>query len=214
MRWERRKPLWPIVAALGLLFVLALAAPGLWEDVDARLHRLDHVDDLVEDVVVDVGIDVIVPQQPASPLIADTIPQPPAPPAAPVVKPAKPEPLPARRQFDWQVLLEVRNQLLAVVDQLPPVQWPMPEPDSALPSAQAKVKPPAARVRVSSPNDRLAMLPSRAPITTPPVEVPREVGPMEVTDADAANFAAILLEASRRREPTPRPAATVPTIPR
>jgi len=31
MRWNRRKPLWPLLIALGCLFALAITAPRSWQ---------------------------------------------------------------------------------------------------------------------------------------------------------------------------------------
>ena len=158
MRWERSKPLWPIMVALGLLFMLALVAPRNWQNGKPRRLKSDvqRPDDLPDEPIVGR-------RQSAQPELSQT------------------ESLPMRREFDLEALRSVRDLVLSLVDQLP---------ETALESTPSTKTYP---VRVSSEQDRLAMVPRRASTniqqTSPTVAPGKSLG--ETTD-----FAAILLEAA------------------
>jgi len=207
MRWERRKPLWPVVAALGLLFVLVLAAPSNWQSLNS----------LQIPSSAEPQIELIAPQvlQVLEPTISEPVISQPA-----VVKypetqelgrkadggkgktqifvPTRAETLPVRKEFDIETLLSVRDQLLAMFDQLP-----APQPAELLPPRKTP------QVRVASEHDRLAMVPSRAVVNR---HTSILVKSAETTHAEVTDFAAILLEASRSPKPRESPQIIGPRL--
>ncbi len=219
MRWERRKPLWPLVAALGLLFVLALAAPSSWQSLNSRQLS----------PAAEPQIDLPASHASEPPIIEPVISQPPVVATQKLRQKAegvrrktqallttRPETLPVRREFDLDTLLKVRDTLLTLLDQLPaprssPVTLPVTEPALAIHSAiHSAIRPLrqapqvwAPQVRVTSKSDRLAMLPHREPASRRRL-APVLSGPTvfsETTHDEVADFAAILLEASRNPKP-------------
>ena len=174
MQWERRKPLWPRVAALGLLFVLALAAPRSWQSKSSR--QAPPAETLMSQLLL-----------PTQPSVGPPEPEPEPEP----ITISRPEQLPARHDFDFETLLQVRDLLLAVVDQLPSPQQAPPE-QATLPTARP------ASVRVTNANDRLAMVPRRSVASR---KRPLPSLSEENAEKEVANFAAILLEASRSPQP-------------
>ncbi len=194
MQWEQRKPLWPIVAALGLLLVLAIAAPHSWQNLplqQAPSVALPQLDFSIPSVV-----------QPAP---AETEPI--------LLQPSVTihiEPLPVCKPIDLDTLLSVRDSLLAILDQMPapqPIEFSFrPTPEVRAPHIRAP------QVQVSSASDRLAMVPRRK--SRPKLDrkqVWRKPAPPVVPSKrareEAAAFAAILLEASRAggTKPVARP---------
>ena len=186
MRWERRKPLWPIVAALGLLMMLAIAAPKLWRNRQG-MRRDDS--NSSSPLSVNSGTftepHLSVPEEQS---------------AAQVTSAGKA--LPITREFDLDTLINVRDQLVSLLDQLPEVQPRVQEPEVVT----AEPIPSDLTVRVTSENDRLAMLPPR----------PRERRVLPNVDestsraqsnsraqSEAKEFAALLLEAARNPKPEP-----------
>jgi len=146
MRWERRKPLWPRVAALGLLLVLVLAAPHSWQSL--RSGQSPPVFEPKRDRLAEIAL--------SEPVILQ-------PPVAQRV-----ERLPIRREFDWNTLLSVRDKLQALFDQLPspqPVPIIQPVLEVRLANEFSRSAP---QVRVASENDRLAMVPRRVPRSRQP----------------------------------------------
>ena len=198
MQWERRKPLWPILAALGLLLMMAMAAPRYWQSVPSRQAPS------MKQSPVDLPAEPVVS---ASAVIT-------LPPAAA----EQAEALPVRREFDIDTLLGVRDKLLAMLDQLPtpqhqptlPAERQEPEPKTESAGFTPRQAP---QVQVTSENDRLAMAPRRRPRRQlPAIPVPS----LETTRQEAADFAAILLEASRRPKPMKRAPrlAMLPAVPK
>jgi len=199
MRWEQRKPLWPVMAALGLLFVLALVAPRTWQGTNSQREKaLDVIAPPLASSQVTVRLPVTEITGSREPAVAS-------------------EPLPIRREFDLDTLLYVRDLLQTVLNQRP--KQPLltssspsePQPKSLerrpVEAFASGLQLRAPQVRVSSPNDRLAMLPrfERASNTLPPS--------VETTDQQIADFAEILLEAARHPIPT-RPVLPTPPPPR
>jgi len=109
-RWTSKKSFWPLVGALGCLFVLAVAAPSSW-------HRYR-----------------------SAPLASpeESVPT--------VAAPSFEDSLPASQEFDFDVLLRMRDTLLTIVDRLP-----LPEQTPEATTARRSVM-------VTSEKDRLAML--------------------------------------------------------
>ncbi len=201
MRWERRKPLWPIVAALGLLLVLAIAAPRSWQNYPSRqLPR-----------VAEPQIDLPVPSalKPATtePVLSQ-------PPVASRIE----EPLPIRREYDFGTLLKVRDKLLVLFNQLPASPPLATHPAETTQPADSPVRqiPP---IRVTSESDRLAMVMPRLP-TNRREQAPAlagqtlsvEIKSVETTNDEVANFAAILLEASQSHKSTKSTRAIEPRL--
>ena len=104
MRWERSKPLWPIVAALGLLLLLSLAAPRSWQELGSRNPRP------VLPPRVEPSFERAISEPTLAPL--------------PIAQPT--EKLPPRQKFDFDTLLSVRDKVLAILDQMPPAEQPAP----------------------------------------------------------------------------------------
>lgn len=140
MRWERKIPLWPKLAALGALFVLALGAPRNWQSTSPQSTPS--------------------PAWPQSELPAVANPQVQAeqfPEQFLEQLPAKiSESLPLRREFNLETLVTIRDLLLNGFEPLP-----TPEP-TRLPAISIP------QVRVSSENDRIASLPRRVRDNTRP----------------------------------------------
>jgi len=183
MRWEQRKPLWPILVALGLLCLLAVAAPRSWQGYDSRGSK--------SSTEFAPATDAKPPESDAS-LVRESKPAESKPDACPSVVY---EPLPQRSEFNMDRLLAMRDLLLVVVDQLP-----TPKPTTS--PATSRVPP----VRVSSEYDRLAMVPQRVRRE----RVRRESSnaqrkPLKNTESELENFAEILLRASRYPERNSRP---------
>ncbi len=174
MRWEQRKPLWPVVVALGVLFVLALAAPHMWQSLDAHLAPQLAFEALESPVERNAEVASLPPTLMVQPV----------------------EALPFRPALDFDAFIQVRDRILAVLEMLPEGE-----------SKQAAVVS-MPRVRVSSESDRLAMLPPRLH-SYPRLSIPQASA--KTTKEEEANFAAILLEASRNPKRTP---AEVPAVPR
>lgn len=183
MRWERRKPLWPIWAALGLLLILALAAPRAWQGVSTRR---------VEESAQAQRVELSLPAQTEESKV-----QLPVAPRASLhsltESPAALE-LPSRSEFNIDKLIAIRDSLLSLFDQVPPSQPTFASPDLAL-----------TKVRVRSENDRLAMVPPRVTLDTKPSTPTLST---EISDEEVADFAAILLEAARN----PKPAGLAPGL--
>lgn len=176
MQWERRKPLWPRLAAVGLLFVLALAAPFNWRtsestNVQKSAASLPSVDstrrppyqatDLERSVdypkfaeTSSVPTPTITTTSQSGTSQSDDFPHAPVPSLA--------EELPVQRHFDLDVLLKVRDRLLALVDQLPEPTENKPESPTPLTQSRSPELSFIPPVRVTSESDRLAMAPPRA----------------------------------------------------
>lgn len=184
MRWERRKPLWPVVAALGLLFALALGAPQSWQNLPSRPSSP------VAEPPIDQPVPLTLKPVLAKPVLAKPVASPPV-----ISQPRRLtkqiEALPVRKEFDFDTLLSVRDKLLTLFDQLPPL------PQVSQPADEPTLQAP--QVRVTSENDRLAMVPRRAPASRRRsiLVLPSPVSPSETTCDEVADFAEILLEASR-----------------
>lgn len=191
MQWEKRKPLWPKLAALGILFLLALAAPSAWHSAELvqqlpfREAQLAPENALRSEVV---SSEKAVTPTGELPTVVETF-------SEHSEAPEHFEALPNQYEFSFETLLSLRDTLLQVVDQLPDSPVPPPSP----------VSPPfssAAPVRVSGPADRLAMLPPR-PQSLPGHGKRREESVLlkSTREQDQAraerNFASLLLEAAK-----------------
>ena len=212
MRWERRKPLWPIVAALGLLFVLALVAPRSWQGDRSRQRPT-----VAQPLPIELPLELVEPPlaihppqpQPRSGAATTTVES-----LSPSVLIMPAESLPVVREFNLQTLLSLRDMVLAIIDQSPNLQPPT-APEATAPTATDTAISRSPQVRVSNENQRLAMVPRRVPdkgrqsigeqpaIGKKPTvgERPAPALPAEVTAEDVAGFAAILLEAANGPEP-------------
>lgn len=234
MRWERQKPLRPLLAALGLLFLLVLAAPSSWQGQEAQQAGQVNTAEITstggdtmssELMLSELTLESAAPEL-AAPTLAATEPElafpelviaaPEAPlPEQSILLPLHvevAEALPVRKEFDLKVLRKVRDSLLAVLDQLPAVEQPVP--------AIRWTRPQMAPVRVSNASDRLAMVvprrPSPAaslPVTKPASQLTPKL-PVETTKEEVADFAAVLLEASRQSKVSGQRSIVVPQLAR
>jgi len=200
MQWKRRTPLWPLFFGLGCLFILAAAAPQFWkhahgvkpaepaplqessqlvgqpklppvaskpiefDELEVTVEEVDHFS--FEPVVVSAGEyqdEWQVVEEPRPPL--------------------EEQPLPVRKEFNLEVLHNMRSALAKIASQLPSAaelakfsESPVPSPEGATlesPVTPALEHPPAVfqaeiapremtpRVAVESAQDRLAMADTR-----------------------------------------------------
>ncbi len=179
MQWERRRPLWPRVTALGLLLALALLAPRSWQTIDTEtsVDSSSVVSTQPAEISAEPQLPIHVLSHP--PICLDgPSPEPAlAPPEATIPPSPSLSELPT---FNLEALVQVRDQLLALVDQLPtdhPTTSNLPTPSAPSYAATTQPKPrlDAPTVRVGSEADRLAMLP-RLSISAadPPTSVKRK----------------------------------------
>ena len=215
MRWERRKPLWPVLVALGLLFVLAVAAPRCWKGYGSLPSKEISAKKISTSAAPNTAPQ-FVPATPAEPELdvsllldpfAETSPHVDVPHGVvefdfPTVE--VDEPLPQRSDFDLDRLLAMRDRLLEVVAPGPTTVLPKLEP-------QVRVNSAVPPVRVNSEQDRLAMLPQRLQRPHRSKAQPRT---LKIQRDEPENFAEILLRASRSpeqvSEPEPRLAMRTP----
>jgi len=170
MRWKRRKPLWPLLGALVCLFGLVVAAPLSWQGTTSKslpaIQEPVPPADLLKVVVLQPqsGLDgqdfktrpVLPPRQNTGPVRKDLV----------LVAPELSlEPLPVQQNFDVDTLLQMRNALLSILGRL---QEPLQDPS---PLTYFDRSP----VRVSSPDDRLAMVPRRRRFAVPETQVPEKL---------------------------------------
>ena len=193
MRWKRRKSLWPLLGALVCLFGLAVAAPLSWQGTTSKslpaIQDTVPQADLLKVVVLQPqsGLDgqdfktrpVLPPRQNTCPVPKDLV----------LVAPRlSPEPLPVQQNFDVDTLLQMRNALLSILGRL---QEPLQDPSPLTYFDRSTV-------RVSSPDDRLAMLPRRRRSAVPVTQVPEKL----VASSPKAS-ASDLLQAARTPQTEP-----------
>lgn len=214
MRWERRKPLWPFVAALGLLLLLVLAAPYSWQNTsprtvpgrDAQTQRSSQLSAASRQTAEILLIQEPVARPTQIPMTTTRQPS-----LVPSVAFANNNALPARRVFDLDTLLSVRDQLTMLLDHLPDEETSIDK--SITISSTPTVT--ESNVRVASSNDRLAMAPRR---TRPANSLPTHSVPNRTTHSETEDFAGLLLEAALqpKRQHRSRPVmprlAMVPTL--
>ncbi len=209
MRWERRKPLWPVLVALGLLFVLAVAAPRCWKGYGSLPSKEISAKKISSSAAPNTAPQ-FVPASPAEPeLDVSLLLEPFAETSPHVVVPhvvvefdfptvEVDEPLPQRSDFDLDRLLAMRDRLLEVVAPGPTIVSP-------------RLAPP---VRVANEQDRLAMLPQRL---QRPHRSKAQARTPKIGKDEPENFAEILLRASRSPEQIsrsePRLAMRIPQTP-
>lgn len=212
MRWERRKPLWPFVAALGLLLLLVLAAPYSWQNTSPRTEPSRDAQTQRSSPTHASSRPTADKQLTAEPAAAPqqvTISNTRQPSLVSSVASANSDVFPARRVFDLDTLLSVRDQLAKLLDQLPDEK---PSVDKSISSTRSAAE---SNVRVASSTDRLAMAPRRKRREH---LLPTPTAPNRTTPSETEDFAALLLEAARRPKQqrslqpvTPR-LAMVPTL--
>lgn len=154
MRWQRKSPLWPLVAALTFLLVLAVDAPRSWQRPapDDLAYRWQESDDGIPwaQILLQPETSCLEPLESfSSPVVAPTLP--------PIQDDSystedfdfsatqAPERLPLRSPFDFDSLLAIRDRMMTLLGRLP-----------TLPQT-ANEKPDTTHVFVTGPNDRLAM---------------------------------------------------------
>jgi len=172
IKWTRKKSLWPILCALGCLFVLAVVAPRAWQRYQTKSSQHETAVVFIEPSVSVEPSEKVVTLTP-EPQAEQPLRTPPlvvAEPTLPpievepaevafeilsgpqLVPPAPSEPTLAKPEFDLDVLLQMRDTLMAMVDRLPSPRLAKP---------QASVVRPRAMVRITGETDRLAMLERR-----------------------------------------------------
>ena len=193
MRWQRKKPLWPYVACLAVLFALALDAPRNWQsspqvaDLNAPTPLVgsqpwyDILYPPAERTLDPISSPVIEPELPAveEPLEQEFL-------NRHHLAAADPEPLPHRAEFNFDTLMEIRDSLKSLVDKLPE----LPQADSPV---QPTISARSNQVLVTSPADRLAM---RSDLDRP-VQVPQRVPYTQQQRLE--RFADMLIDAASQR---------------
>ena len=199
MQWKRRKPLWPMLGVSGCLFVLAIVAPLRWQwektgsiSASAQKNAETATQSNPQEVVVLVPLSQVGDLQnsklpPTLPPLKNgfsesgspTLPDP----------QCAPEPLPIQQEFDFDTLIAMHNVLLSTLDRL---QEFHPEQNAELTYNHPSV-------RVSSPHDRLAMIPNRHRTLNQ-----KAADPLLLND-----FASELLHASRKQH---TPTSNVPKV--
>ena len=210
MQWERRTALWPKVAAMGLLLVLVVVAPHTWQSNETAQRTTEARSEnsaapsLEADLSLSEPISQVVVPEPEPEVEIILTPELAIPPSPQVE---------TRPEIDLETLGQVYEKLLSLLDQLP----------AELPAKaveQTKPKPETRRaeqpVRVTSENDRLAMVPSR------PYRVAKAGSPPQLqlaapknesdTDADDGRNRSILVRPEQVHESSPR-LAMVPNKP-
>lgn len=193
MRWQRRRPLWPLVAALTLLLMLAVDAPRNWQSAGPEISA--YTSDRV--AVIPSWNDILFPpkfdnlEPITSPVLDPTLP--------PVEQPVLPaeldnfeflaepqtESLPRRAEFDLGMLMEIRDSLGDLVGKLPKIPDNSPAPAGSPTSAPS-------RVVVTGPQDRLAMRSTEERVQ------PAPIAPHVLHQRRLEEFADVMLETIRR----------------
>ena len=209
-RWTSKKSLWPILATLGCLFVLAIFAPSSWHRYRSRQRPLTEVAEIPQQEAFALSPSAAAPlsisaddinkestlsvplESPDPPIVVS---RPSAPSANLVLNlPRSAEPVPVPPQFDFDVLLQMRDTLTAFIDRLPDQDQLR---DHAEQPVQFVSEPPRRQVQVSSENDRLAMLDTRERR-----DIPEFDSQISASVAQAAEkidyFGEMLLDAARR----------------
>lgn len=163
MQWERRTPLWPKVAGIGLLLVLVLVAPTTWQTTETARRSEDTRSTAAPSVEVNIEAEPQ-PEDSSAPVGVFE----PAPAEKIVLTPElaiPPSPtVQTRPEVDLETLGQIYQKLLALIDQLP-AEVPT---DTAEPTRPEPAAAPVERsVRVANETDRLAMLPPRPRRTSP-----------------------------------------------
>lgn len=164
MRWQRRKPLWPLVAFLTVLLALAVDAPRNWQSPEAAFNS-SQPDTTLEDrariATAQSWYDTLYPSADetllpfTSPVVEPILPkfeEPQFPAELENIELAatpRTERLPSRGEFRIGTLLQIRDSLKEIVEKLPK-QHAREEPSDAHSANSTPVK-------VSSSQDRLAM---------------------------------------------------------
>ncbi|MEM8944802.1 MAG: hypothetical protein AAGD11_06425 [Planctomycetota bacterium] len=166
--------------------ILALAAPRSWQYQQSSRPATSALPDNSK-ALEPLALDSVASEDSAEP---NSTPQLIAP--AQTRAPATP---PVRQEFDLATLMQVRNQVLTLLDQLSAVPS---GPASDLSASKPAAHSPA--VRVTSENDRLAMLPTRSRRSRTPTS---DVESAKTIEKEANEFAALLLEAARYPQQAP-----------
>ena len=183
MRWKQKKPLWPTLLALSCLFVLAISATRSWQRATTSVasRQVASTPDLVCEE--QEGMEFILlpppphrPEVAAKPSIDATFTESETEDSDPTLDTsvALLDPLP-ESEFNIDTLLQMRDLLLSVVDQL----------EEKLPTPQTMVSQHPHQVRVSSPHDRLAMVNTHR--RKPRIQLQPRVESTESTLQDFAN---------------------------
>ncbi len=196
MRWNQKKPLWPLLCALGCLFALAVAAPRTWQRLRPAIQTSPQRVTLPLQLQVSEIFDADIPKPEDPSALRCPVLVPDLPPIEQdsysetdfdYAEVSVPERLPARQEFQLETLLQLRDTLFGLVGRLSEVS----PADSSLESSAAS------RVKVSSESDRLAMRDESVRGRR------RQITPTEASAAAEEDFADVLLQAVRRsRGPT------------
>jgi len=157
MRWKRKKPLWPLLGALGCLFVLAIAAPLNWHpgtpnpvrDSGAAPFPAEGREVVVLQPQCNFGEALAASSRPALPPLGETSPT--LDELILIVHRPAHEPLPIQQKFDLGTLLKMRDVLLSALDRF---ENSVTEQTVAAPYDRTGL-------RISGPDDRLALLDKR-----------------------------------------------------
>lgn len=189
MRWQRNRPLWPLVSGLTLLLALAVDAPRNWQlppDNSASLHPAPPLP---------LRMDFTWPEwENAKPLPSLASPV-----TAPMLPPIEadsynlddfdftfsraPEQLPARSRFTIERLLDLRDAVFSLVERAP--------------QAARELRVPA---EVELPHRETVMGPPQAPVAKD--SAPRTNAAPPASSAGLDDFADVLLESVRRSRET------------
>ena len=200
MRWQRRKPLWPLVAGLTLLFALAIDAPRNWQNpqsisdatrpdpIAGAQHWYDQLYPPTDQTFEPISSPVIEPALPESnePLHEEVLER-----YDLAVAPTE-EALPQRAEFDFDSLMEIRDSVRSLLSKLPELD--------TLQASDSQSASTAPRVVVNSSQDRLAMRPDREPAVRRSLPIPF------THQKRLEKFADLLIDAARRQrlgEPEP-----------
>lgn len=201
MRWQRRKPLWPLVAFLTVLLALAVDAPRNWQLPETAFNSAlpePIPEDRTKIASARSWYDTLYPSTDESlspfnsPVVRPVLPklEEPQIPAAfedlELAQLPSSDRLPTRSEFNFGTLLQIRDSLQVLGNKLSENET---DENSDNEDRSASAPP----VKVSSPQDRLAM--HRRPDRTLPVALP----PQAIHQRRLEDFADVMMDAVQRK---------------